>query len=152
MTRTATTTPAGLDDRGFPLVVCGRCGGSGQYSWNAKTGTRCFGCEGKGVTYTPAVLAVRNAYTAALTAFRKPEAHELAAGDVVYGWDENGRPTTARTIAAVAPLPLLFGDRARFAITFADGTVEVSRGQRFGRRGKFDGQPYRDAALAAAGV
>jgi hypothetical protein len=26
---------------------CGRCGGTGQYSYNQITGTRCFGCGGK---------------------------------------------------------------------------------------------------------
>lgn len=28
--------------------TCGRCGGSGRYSWNAMTGDRCFGCHGRG--------------------------------------------------------------------------------------------------------
>ena len=28
--------------------VCGRCGGSGHYSFNLMTGTRCFGCGGSG--------------------------------------------------------------------------------------------------------
>lgn len=27
---------------------CGRCGGSGSYSWNAMDGSRCFGCGGIG--------------------------------------------------------------------------------------------------------
>jgi len=27
---------------------CGRCGGCGQYSYNPRTGTRCFGCGGSG--------------------------------------------------------------------------------------------------------
>lgn len=28
--------------------VCGRCGGSGRYSWNQIDGDRCFGCGGSG--------------------------------------------------------------------------------------------------------
>jgi hypothetical protein len=28
--------------------VCGRCGGSGNYSYNAMHGTRCYGCGGSG--------------------------------------------------------------------------------------------------------
>ena len=28
-------------------ATCGRCGGSGQFSWNAKTGSTCFKCNGK---------------------------------------------------------------------------------------------------------
>jgi len=35
--------------------TCGRCGGSGQYSFNLMHGTMCFGCQGKGV-----VLATPN--------------------------------------------------------------------------------------------
>lgn len=27
--------------------TCGRCGGTGQYSYNQISGTRCFGCNGK---------------------------------------------------------------------------------------------------------
>ena len=27
---------------------CGRCGGSGRYSWNQISGDRCFGCGGSG--------------------------------------------------------------------------------------------------------
>ena len=28
--------------------VCGRCGGSGEYSWNATDGSMCYGCNGTG--------------------------------------------------------------------------------------------------------
>jgi len=28
--------------------VCGRCGGSGRYSWNQKHGSVCYGCSGVG--------------------------------------------------------------------------------------------------------
>ncbi len=30
------------------FAVCGRCGGSGQYSYNPMTGSTCFGCGGSG--------------------------------------------------------------------------------------------------------
>lgn len=30
--------------------VCGRCGGSGNYSFNMVDGSRCYGCNGHGVT------------------------------------------------------------------------------------------------------
>jgi hypothetical protein len=32
--------------------VCGRCGGSGHYSYNQIDGTRCYGCGGSGRRYT----------------------------------------------------------------------------------------------------
>lgn len=57
---------------------CGRCGGTGHYSYNPIHGTRCFGCSGGGifpppltpVTYAKAVVAIKagrlNAYLADL--------------------------------------------------------------------------------------
>lgn len=32
--------------------TCGRCGGSGHYSYNQIDGTRCYGCGGTGTRYT----------------------------------------------------------------------------------------------------
>lgn len=32
----------------FETETCGRCGGSGSYSYNAFDGTRCYGCAGRG--------------------------------------------------------------------------------------------------------
>lgn len=29
-------------------VTCGRCGGSGRFSFNPKDGDRCYGCDGRG--------------------------------------------------------------------------------------------------------
>lgn len=42
------------------LTTCGRCGGSGQYSYNAINGTTCFGCGGAGLVMpkvTPVLVA-----------------------------------------------------------------------------------------------
>lgn len=36
----------------FEHTDCTRCGGSGHYSYNAMTGSRCFKCNGAGVTLT----------------------------------------------------------------------------------------------------
>lgn len=36
----------------FEHRPCGRCGGSGHYSYCPGHGTRCFGCGGSGITYT----------------------------------------------------------------------------------------------------
>lgn len=49
-TATATKPAAQLNDYGFPIVDCYRCKGAGTYSWNARTGTTCFGCDGTGKT------------------------------------------------------------------------------------------------------
>jgi hypothetical protein len=37
---------------GFEIETCGRCGGSGEYSFNLLDGKRCYGCQGKGVKFT----------------------------------------------------------------------------------------------------
>lgn len=36
----------------FDKTECERCGGCGQHSYNPITGSRCFGCEGKGEVLT----------------------------------------------------------------------------------------------------
>lgn len=41
----------------YETKVCGRCGGTGQYSYCQMYGTRCFGCSGKGKVYTRRGLA-----------------------------------------------------------------------------------------------
>jgi len=50
MTQTLTAPPK-LDKDGFPLVTCRRCGGSGSHSFNAITGSVCFGCSGSGLQH-----------------------------------------------------------------------------------------------------
>lgn len=45
------TTETNVDARlvGLKIApVCGRCGGSGRYSFNQMDGDRCYGCNGKG--------------------------------------------------------------------------------------------------------
>lgn len=49
----------------FETQVCSRCDGSGHYSWNAMTGSRCFGCGGRGWQLTKRGAAALEAWTAA---------------------------------------------------------------------------------------
>lgn len=39
---------------------CGRCGGSGRYSFNHRDGTRCYGCNGAGFVMVDPVKEARN--------------------------------------------------------------------------------------------
>lgn len=41
-------------------AVCGRCGGSGHFSFNLKDGTRCYGCGGSGFVMVDPVKVARN--------------------------------------------------------------------------------------------
>ena len=40
-------------------VACGRCGGSGRYSWNRRDGSRCYGCDGRGHAMVSAAEAAK---------------------------------------------------------------------------------------------
>lgn len=60
-------------------MVCPRCGGSGEYSYNAIHGSRCYGCGGSGEKYTK-----RGAAAAAfLNALREVRADSIKPGDYV---------------------------------------------------------------------
>jgi hypothetical protein len=61
----------------FETTACGRCGGSGQYSYCQMYGTRCFGCAGKGMVYTKRA-------NVALAYARK--LRTVKAKDVQMGW------------------------------------------------------------------
>lgn len=63
----------------FDKKECGRCGGSGQFSYNTMDGSRCYGCGGSGKTLTPAGKKAYAAFDAALTI----PAKEVKVGDQV---------------------------------------------------------------------
>ena len=58
-------------------VVCPRCGGTGEFSFNLRSGTRCFGCSGKGKKYTKRGAAALKFYKDML----KVAVRDLKAGD-----------------------------------------------------------------------
>ena len=59
--------------------VCGRCGGSGHYSYCQMYGTTCFGCAGRKVVFTKRGLAA-NEY---LRKLRSKPATEINVGDQI---------------------------------------------------------------------
>lgn len=69
--------------------ACGRCGGTGEYSWNQVDGSRCYGCNGKGSRLTKRGQAAF-AYSQAL---RTMPVECLAVGDSIMvstGWMREG--------------------------------------------------------------
>lgn len=50
-----TTTP-------FEHSTCGRCGGTGRYSYNSLHGSTCYGCKGRKWVYTKRGKAAANHY------------------------------------------------------------------------------------------
>lgn len=64
---------------GFEIETCGRCGGSGKYSFNLMDGDRCYGCGGSGVRRTKRGKA---AYEFWQQSLRRPNT-EIAVGDFI---------------------------------------------------------------------
>lgn len=67
-------------DSVFETETCGRCGGSGNYSYCSMHGTRCFGCGGSGIRYTKRGRATKAFFEAKL---RVPVS-ELKVGDLMW--------------------------------------------------------------------
>lgn len=95
-----TTTATRRTDRyGFPVRTCGRCGGSGQHSYNQMHGSVCYGCNGSGVNHTPKARKQFTAWQAELKAIRKPLAKDVEPGDELAVFDTWGRKITGwRTV------------------------------------------------------
>lgn len=67
------------DQTTFESETCGRCGGSGNYSFNQRDGTVCYGCGGQGVKLTKRGAAAQRFYN---EMFKRP-VESLKVGDVV---------------------------------------------------------------------
>lgn len=64
----------------FESATCGRCGGSGNYSYNMMHGTRCYGCSGRGYVLTKRGRAAQNF----LNDLRIKPVEDIKVGDLVY--------------------------------------------------------------------
>lgn len=68
----------------FPVTECGRCGGSGRFSYNPIDGDRCYGCSGTGVAFANrAVGVIAVELRTASKAVKRPVIQDLAVGDQV---------------------------------------------------------------------
>lgn len=63
----------------FDHKSCGRCGGSGRYSFNLMHGSVCYGCGGKGQVLTKKGRAAQNF----LDDLRSRKAGEMKVGDII---------------------------------------------------------------------
>lgn len=164
--RYRTVTAAGVtfhvDKYGWPVETCGRCGGSGEYSYCQRFGTTCFGCEGRGVALAAGKVSdIRAEYRAAFDEQARRVGYALAVGDEVRDWHAPAG-TPFRWVADVTPTPRWCGkERVGSApevvhyfqlVTFDDGETrelgsELWRGRVTVRRA-----PYAEAAQAAMAV
>lgn len=64
----------------FEAETCGRCGGSGHYSYNQMDGSRCYGCGGHGVRLTKRGAEAQRVYHESL----KVPAETIVPGQLVH--------------------------------------------------------------------
>jgi hypothetical protein len=79
-----TSTTLRTDKHGFPITDCGRCGGSGRFSFNALDADRCYGCGGTGVVHTKGSSAKAfAAFRAASKAQANVQTQDIQPGDKI---------------------------------------------------------------------
>jgi len=88
----------------FETATCGRCAGSGHYSFNMMHGTICYGCGGSGIKLTKKGAAAKAAWIAA---YRKTvRISEIVAGDKVMISDALRGKNVCMTVESSAPYEL----------------------------------------------
>lgn len=75
-----TTAYAMTDKDGFETQTCGRCGGSGHFSYCPGRGTVCFDCNGRKIVLSKRGAAAR----AHLEALRSKPVSELLPGEEIF--------------------------------------------------------------------
>lgn len=78
----------------YETETCGRCGGSGHYSYNMMHGTTCFGCSGRKIRNTKAGAKASKAIQEFIAANFSVLAKDLKVGDVIK-YDGYTRTLTA---------------------------------------------------------
>jgi hypothetical protein len=79
----------------YETKTCGRCGGSGHYSYNQMSGTRCFGCSGHKTVLTAAGKRAQLAVDAFKLEHFSKLAADLVAGDRIIVENRFVRTITA---------------------------------------------------------
>lgn len=72
-----------VDGNGFPVEVCGRCGGTGKHQYNQLDGDKCYGCNGTTRTHgkSAAVLAPLTEYRETRDTAKRPLISQVEVGD-----------------------------------------------------------------------
>jgi hypothetical protein len=130
------------DKRGFPIATCGRCGGTGRYSFNQLDGDMCYGCHRTGWEFPGKVASIHAEYLAAVDAATKCTAERMQPGDLVrYGSGDE-----YREVKALHPSPRRIGscligtDESQRTysyeiwVEFTDGTQVSHGGALWGRK------------------
>ena len=77
------TTTFELNKTGFPIVPCTRCGGTGEYSYNQRFGTRCFKCDGLRMMIAPHAQKAWTSYVDYVQNRKQVTVQNMEIGDLV---------------------------------------------------------------------
>lgn len=80
----------------YDTTECGRCLGSGEYSYNQRDGKKCWGCGGSGKVYTKAAQKSRQAVDDLLDEMTVVHASTIAVGDRVQTSGMRGYATVTQ--------------------------------------------------------
>lgn len=125
-----TTTTTTTERRTFERAACGRCGGSGRYSYCQMYGDTCFDCQGR-----KNVLTARGAAAARFCAeLRSKRADQLAPGDNVQNETHHlfGGPKWYTVTAVRAHDPAVDGGRVVDGKVIASGLTVITTGCSYG--------------------
>jgi len=146
---TTTTTPANpTTSGGFPLTTCPRCDGTGHYSYNTMTGSRCFKCVGSGWVIARRAAEAHHAYVTAQQAAKHPTIANVQPGDFIRSSGQEFRevaeiqvttdPSGWTTRDGIV-VPLCF----KAVVVYTDGTAERCHTNSLKqRRATVDPAPY----------
>ncbi len=73
----------------YDTQECGRCGGTGKFSYNEMHGDTCYGCNGTGISRTPDAKKAVAIITKAIEEHESVPASEIQPGDTI--WDSWNR-------------------------------------------------------------
>lgn len=102
----------------FEIQPCGRCGGSGRYSWCQMYGDTCFKCEGSGLAYTTRGRKMLVAYLEQ----RKIEMKDAQVGQRLHGFGY--KFTVAEVLTIDGDTTLVTADGKRFT---SDSDAKIER-------------------------
>lgn len=101
----------------FETDTCGRCAGSGHYSYNAVNGTRCFGCGGTGQRLTKRGAAAKSFFESLIS---KPLQQIQPGDNILTATGSMGLgPDRWHFVVSIEPSTVVFNGVAdRLKITF----------------------------------
>lgn len=105
----------------FETQSCGRCAGSGRYSYCPGYGSQCFSCKGKGTRLSSKGQRAKNAYESQIMEYLGVPAETLIPGNKVFskawgGVMGNDSPVRLREVTSVDK-----GRDGRTVLTFKGG-------------------------------